>query len=77
MWRAARPGFGLTEFSAVRAYNPVLDRHRAAGDQAAIARLQKISPVAWQNILFLGRYLFRSPRQHIDVDALIATAILP
>jgi TnpA family transposase len=55
----------------------VLDRHRAAGDQAAIARLQKISPVAWQNILFLGRYLFRSPRQHIDVDALIATAILP
>jgi hypothetical protein len=39
----------------------VLDRHRAAGDQAAIARLQKISPVAWQNILFLGRYLFRGP----------------
>jgi Tn3 transposase DDE domain len=55
----------------------VLDRHRAAGDQAAIARLQKISPVAWQNILFLGRYLFRGPRQLIDVDALIATAILP
>ncbi len=55
----------------------VLDRHRAAGDQAAIARLQKISPVAWQSILFLGRYLFRGPRQSIDVDTLIATAILP
>jgi TnpA family transposase len=64
------------------AYNSVLlsamlDRHRTVGDQAAIARLQKISPVAWQNILFLGRYLFRGPRQPIDVDALIATAILP
>ena len=54
----------------------VLDRHRAAGDAAAIARLRKISPVAWQSILFLGRYLFRGPRQPIDVDALIATAIL-
>jgi len=55
----------------------VLDRHRAAGDQAAIVRLQKISPVAWQSILFLGRYLFRGPRQSIDVDTLIATAIVP
>ena len=50
----------------------VLDRHRAAGDEAAIARLQKISPVAWQSILFLGRYLFRGPRQPIDVNSLIA-----
>ncbi len=49
----------------------VLDRHRAAGDEAAIARLQKISPVAWQSILFLGRYLFRGPRQPIDVNSLI------
>jgi hypothetical protein len=49
----------------------------AAGDQAAIDRLQKISPVAWQSILFLGQYLFRGPRQTINVDGLIATAILP
>jgi hypothetical protein len=54
----------------------VLDKHQASGDQAAIARLRKVSPVAWQSILFLGQYLFHGPRQPIDVDALIATAIL-
>ena len=53
----------------------VLDRHRGASDEAAIARMQKISPVAWQSILFLGRDLFRGPRQPIDVDSLIAIAI--
>jgi hypothetical protein len=64
------------------AYNSILlsavfDRHRATGDEAAITRLQKISPVAWQSILFLGRYRFRGPRQPIDMDALLATASLP
>ena len=52
----------------------VLDRHRAAGDEAAITRLQKISPVAWQSILFFGRYLFDGPRQPINLDAVLATA---
>jgi hypothetical protein len=54
----------------------VLDRHQAAGDEAAIARLQKVSPVAWQSILFLGRYLFHGPRHPIDLDDLIAAASL-
>lgn len=54
----------------------VLNRHRVAGDQAAVARLQKISPVAWQSILFLGRYAFHGPRQPIDLDALLAAANL-
>lgn len=54
----------------------VLDRHQAAGDEAAIARLQKISPVAWQSILFLGRYLFHGPRHPIDLDALVAAISL-
>jgi hypothetical protein len=63
------------------AYNSILlsallDRYRAAGDEAPIARLQKISPVAWQSILFLGRYLFHGPRQSIDIDILLATATL-
>jgi TnpA family transposase len=52
----------------------VLDRHRAASDEAAITRLQKISPVAWQSILFPGRHLFHGPRQPIDLDAVLATA---
>jgi TnpA family transposase len=55
----------------------VLDRYRQAGDQPAVARLQKISPVAWQNILFLGRYRFHGPRQPIDLDALLAPLNLP
>jgi hypothetical protein len=54
----------------------VLDRHQTAGDEAAIARLQTVSPVAWQSILFLGRYLFHGPRHPIDLDALVAAASL-
>jgi len=29
--------------------------------------LRKISPVAWQNVHFLGRYVFRGNRQAIDL----------
>jgi TnpA family transposase len=54
----------------------VLDRHQAAGDEAAIARLQTVSPVAWQSVLFLGRYLFHGPRHPIDLEALVAAASL-
>ena len=54
----------------------VLNRHRHAGDQAAVARLLKVSPVAWQSILFLGRYAFHGPRQPIDLDALLGAANL-
>ena len=54
----------------------LLDRYRAAGDEAAIMRLEKTSPVAWQSILFLGRYLFRGPHQPIDINTLIASTIL-
>jgi len=54
----------------------VLNRHHQAGDQAADARLQKTSPVAWQSILFLGRYAFHGPRQPIDLDALLAAVNL-
>jgi hypothetical protein len=49
----------------------VLERHPAAGDEATIARLRKISPVAWQSILFPGRYLFHGPRHPIDIDAVL------
>ena len=54
----------------------VLNRHHQAGDQTADARLPKTSPVAWQSILFLGRYAFHGPRQPIDFDALLATSNL-
>lgn len=50
--------------NVVIAYNSVLlskllERYQAADDQKAILLLQKISPVAWQHIHLLGRYMFR------------------
>jgi hypothetical protein len=53
-----------------------LKRYRAADDRKAILLLQKISPVAWQHVLFLGRYLFRGNRQPIDLVALLANVTL-
>jgi TnpA family transposase len=68
--------------SVIIAYNSILlsallERYQSADDQAAVLRLRKISPVAWQHIHFLGRYLFRGNRHPIDLDALLAAAILP
>jgi len=63
------------------AYNSILlsallERYRADGNQKAILLLQKISPVAWQHIHFLGRYLFRGNRHAIDLKVLLADVIL-
>jgi hypothetical protein len=53
-----------------------LERYKAADDQKAIRLLEKISPVAWQHIHFLGRYLFRGNRHPIDVEVLLADVAL-
>jgi len=63
------------------AYNSILlsallERYRADANQKAILLLQKISPVAWQHIHFLGRYLFRGNRHAIDLEVLLADVIL-
>ena len=63
--------------NVIIAYNSVvlsklLERYQAAGDQKAIQRLQKISPVAWRHIHLLGRCMFRDRGQPIDLDALLA-----
>ena len=65
----------------VIAYNSVLlsallERYQAAGDQKAILLLRKISPVAWQHIHFLGRYMFRDSRHPIDLNTLLANVVL-
>ena len=54
----------------------LLERYRVAGDEKAITLLRKISPVAWQHVHFLGRYLFRGSRQPIDLVALLADVAL-
>jgi len=63
--------------NVIIAYNSVvlsklLARYQATGNQKAIQRLQKISPVAWRHIHLLGRYMFRDRGQPIDLDALLA-----
>jgi len=42
------------------------------GEEKAKAILSKISPVAWQHIIFTGRYHFRDQEGTIDFDKLIA-----
>lgn len=42
------------------------------GGKKAKAILSKISPVAWQHIIFTGRYHFKDQERQIDFDELIA-----
>ena len=41
------------------------------GENKAKAILSKISPVAWQHIIFTGRYHFKDRKNEIDFDKLI------
>lgn len=45
-------------------------KYEAEGNQRALARLKKISPVAWQHIHFQGHFIF-SADKIIDLDAII------
>ena len=63
--------------NVVIAYNSVLlsallDRYQTNGDTKALAKLKRLSPVAWQHIHFLGHYAFRDNHNHIDLDELLA-----
>ena len=49
----------------------LLNRCQAGEKEKVLARLKKISPVAWQHIHFLGHYLFRDNRP-IDQEAILA-----
>jgi hypothetical protein len=49
----------------VIAYNSILlskllTRYTASGNQKALKRIKRISPVAWQHIYFLGHYTLRA-----------------
>lgn len=64
----------------VIAYNSIilsrlLDKYKAAGNNKVVAILQKISPVAWQHIHFLGFYDFRNNYNPIDFDQLLSNII--
>jgi len=72
---------GRLTASVIIAYNSMLlsallARYRGNGDGQPPARLSRISPVAWQHVHFMGRYLFRGPRQPIDPDTILAGVTL-
>jgi len=63
--------------NVVIAYNSImlsrlLDKYKAAGNEKVIALLQKISPVAWQHIHFLGHYDFKKIHNPIDFEEILA-----
>jgi len=68
---------GRLTANVIIAYNTILlsallERYRAASDHKALRALRSLSPVAWQHVHFLGRYLFRGSRPPIDLVALLA-----
>jgi TnpA family transposase len=72
---------GRLTASVIIAYNSMLlsallARYRGDGDGQPPARLIRISPVAWRHVHFMGRYLFRGPRQPIDPDTILAGVTL-
>jgi hypothetical protein len=63
--------------NVVIAYNSImlsmlLDKYKVAGNEKVIALLQKISPVAWQHIHFLGHYDFKNNYNPIDFEEILA-----
>ncbi|MGK5090522.1 Tn3 family transposase [Deltaproteobacteria bacterium TL4] len=67
--------------NVVIAYNSImlsmlLEKFRAVGNEKALAILQKISPVAWQHIHFLGHYTFRGNKRLINLAAMLENVTL-
>ena len=49
----------------------VLAHREKIGDEAGLAMLKKVSPVAWQNVNLQGRFQFHNRPEPIDMDAII------
>jgi TnpA family transposase len=54
----------------------ILEAKLATGDTVGVAHMAHISPVAWQHINFYGRYEFTTGASPINIDALVAMAVL-
>jgi len=53
----------------------LLTHAETIGDTQAVALLKHISPVAWQHVIFYGRYEFGNQPEAIDLDAIISELI--
>jgi TnpA family transposase len=49
----------------------LLNRFEENGESQAVAKLLRISPVAWQHINLCGRYEFTNEADEIDIDAIV------
>lgn len=63
--------------NAVIYYNTVLlsrvyEQKQAAGDQAAMAAIRGMSPVAWRHVNLIGKFEFSTSEPKVDIDALVA-----
>ncbi len=50
----------------------ILEKYKSCNNTKAIEKLKKISPVAWQHIHLLGRYMFCSNKNPIDLEKIIS-----
>ena len=50
----------------------ILEKYKSCNNTKAIERLKKISPVAWQHIHLLGRYMFYGNKHPIDLEEIIS-----
>ena len=53
----------------------LLEFYQATNNEAGLSELYKFSPVAWQHIYLIGRYLFNNSQSGIDLMDLLANLI--
>jgi hypothetical protein len=53
----------------------LLEIYQANNNELGIATLMAVSPVAWQHIYLIGRYLFENPESGIDLISILSKLI--
>ena len=51
-------------------------KYEAEGNHKALARLKKISPVAWRHIHFQRHFIFSNNAKLIDLDMIVKNLVL-
>lgn len=72
----------ITVSNAIIYYNSailskLLEFYQATNNENALAELYKFSPVAWQHIYLIGKYIFDNSQSGIDLTTVLADLISP
>jgi hypothetical protein len=54
----------------------MLEFYRETNNERALAELYKYSPVVWQHIHLIGRYLFDNQQSGIDLTVVLADLLI-